>query len=162
MQYFVPKSIAEYPYSTMPDLVRCPDNNDLSLATAKLPKNSTLEEYVAYLDKTNKFAYTDYKRENMSNATVANLPAKELLYTYMDEYRGEDEIIKVLEITASSGNRTYEIKFTSPQFQFDDLIPTVRKMIDSINILPMPPCNFVRDNASLSEGKCTLKSSLGG
>ena len=57
-----------------------------------------------------------------------------------------------------SGNKTYEIKYESPQLQFDDLLPTVEQMISSMKILPMPPCNFVREaNDTVYEGKCILK-----
>lgn len=156
-----PKSIAKFPYKdSMPEYVQCPEKNDLSVATSRLPKNSTLDEYINYLETTNKFAYTDYNVENSSSTTLASFPARELLYTFIDEYQGQDEIIKVLEVIAYSGNRTYEVKYTSPQMQFDDLTPIVKKMINSIKILPMPPCNFVQNDTESFGGKCTLKSSL--
>ena len=62
-------------------------------------------------------------------------------------------------MTAISGSHAYEISYTSPRLEFDDLMPAVQQIIDSLKIFPMPPCNFVRDEPSSSEGKCILKPS---
>ena len=105
-----------------------------------------------------KFDSTNYKQESLSDIVIAGLPAKKLLYTYFGEYQHQDELIKGLQATIFSGNKTYEIKYESPQLQFDDLLPTVEQMISSLKILPMPPCNFVRAaNDTVYEGKCVLK-----
>jgi len=158
-----PNSTLEYPdKDNLPDFSQCPRVNEVILATANLPKNTTIDEYVSYIEASEKFSVTDYKRENLSDTTIAGLPAKKLIYSYFDEYQGQDEFIKAIEVIALSGDKSYEIKYESPQLQFDDLFPIVQSMIDSIKILPMPPCNFVRnENVTSSyadQGKCVLRA----
>ena len=117
-----------------------------------------MEEYISYIQASQKFSFTNYKQESLSDIVIAGLPAKKLLYTYFGEYQHQDEFIKGLQVILLSGNKTYEIKYESPQLQFDDLLPTVEQMISSLKILPMPPCNFVREaNDTVYEGKCVLK-----
>ena len=152
----------EYPdKEVLPDFVQCPRVNEVMLATGNLPKNTTIDEYVSYVEASEKFSVTDYKRENLSDTTIAGLPAKILTYSYFDEYKGRDEFIKAIQEIALSGDKSYEIKYESPQLQFDDLFPIVQRMIDSIKILPMPPCNFVKDENITSsyadQGKCVLR-----
>ncbi len=157
-----PNSTLEYPdKEVLPDFVQCPRVNEVMLSTGNLPKNTTIDEYVSYVEASEKFSVTDYKRENLSDTTIAGLPAKILTYSYFDEYKGQDEFIKAIQVVALSGDKSYEIKYESPRLQFDDLFPIVQRMIDSIKILPMPPCNFVKDEnitSSYSQGKCVLRA----
>jgi hypothetical protein len=159
-----PNSTLEYPYKdTMPNLSHCRFINEVVFSTANLPKNTSLDEYVSFVESSAKFSFTDYKIENLTDITVSGLPAKKLVYTYFDQYQGQDEFIKTLEVIALSGDKSYEITYKSPHLQFDDLFPIVQRMIDSIKILPMPPCNFVKnENVSTSytfdQGKCVLRA----
>lgn len=158
-----PNSTLEYPdKEVLPDFIQCPRVNEVMLATANLPKKTTIDEYVSYVEASEKFRVTDYKHENLSDTTIAGLPAKILTYSYFDEYKGQDEFIKAIQVIALSGDKSYEIKYESPQLQFDDLFPIVQRMIDSIKILPMPPCNFVKDENITSsyadQGKCVLRA----
>jgi len=153
-----PKSMLEYPSEYSPDFSLCPNINEVLVATANLPKNATIEEYISYIQASQKFSYTNYKQENLSDFVIAGLPGKKLVYTYFGDYKHQGEFIKGLQVILLSGNKTYEIRYESPQLQFDDLLPTVEQMISSLKIFPMPPCNFVRQaNDTISEGKCILK-----
>jgi len=90
------------------------------------------------------------------NTTLAGYPAVNSTYTYLGEYKEQDEIIKALEVFTLYENRAYVISYFSPQLEFDDLRPKVQKMLDSFKIMPMPPCNFVKDEYG---GKCVLGDS---
>ena len=71
------------------------------------------------------FPFTDYKLEDFSNTTLAGLPAKKIVFSYLGEYKGQDQYIRSLSVTAISGSHAYEISYTSPRLEFDDLMPAV-------------------------------------
>ena len=143
-----PKSALESSY--------CPEAKQLVLAVRNLPQNTTEEDLLDYLDTIGRFEFTGNKLEGTNNATMAGFPALSSTYTYIGEYKNETEIIKGLEIVAFNGNRAYAISYFSPQLEFDDLLPVVQKMIESMKISPMPTCNFVNDEYG---GKCQLTAS---
>jgi len=68
----------------------------------------------------------------------------------MYKYLGENEIMTIKE------NKAYRFTYKSPILEFDDLLPTAQKMIDSLNIMAMPPCKFIEDKESAYGGKCVL------
>ncbi len=94
----------------------------------------------------------DFEMLESNSTTLSGLPATKIIYKYL----GENEIIKVEEIMTIKDNKAYHFIYTSPILEFDDLLPTVQKMIDSVNILAMPPCKFVEDKESAYGGKCAL------
>ena len=140
-----PKSVIESTY--------CPEAKQLTLAVRHLPQNTTQKDLTNYLDTAGRFEFAGYKLEGINNTTMAGFPAVSSTYTYIGDYRNETEIIKVLEIIAFNGNRAYAISYFSPQLEYDDLLPIVQEMIESIRIFAMPPCNFVKDQYG---GKCVL------
>jgi hypothetical protein len=150
-----PKSVLEHPYRDS-NITRCPEGKQVYLAVRNLPQNSSMEEILNYLNTAGRFEFTGYKVGDISNTSMAGSPAKKSTYTYLGEYNASDEIIKVLEILTIHGNRAYVVSYFSPQLEFDDLMPVVQKMIDSFKIMPMSPCNFVKDDYG---GKCILSGS---
>ncbi len=78
--------------------------------------------------------------------------AGKMVYTYL----GEEEIVKVQEIMTIDDNKAYHVTYTAPVLEFDDLLPTVQKMINSVKVLPMLPCKFEEDKESAFGGKCVL------
>lgn len=159
-----PKSALQYPYKDetfMTDYSQCPDAKDVSIGITKFPKNLTLEEYTDFLNKGNNFTLIDYNLLELNDTLLSSLPAKKIVYSYLGEYNDESEIIKVLNIVTIPGNRAYSFSYHSPILEFDDLMPTVQKIIDSLKITPMPPCNFTKNENSTDSGKCVLSSSVG-
>lgn len=130
----------------------------MTVTVSNLQKNTTLEEYAGSYTG-GKFSFTDYKLEEFGNTTLAGLPAKKIVFSYLGDYQGQDQYIKSLSVITISGNNAYEISYHSPRLEFDDLMPAVQQIIDSLKIFPMPPCNFVRDEPLSSEGKCVLRPS---
>lgn len=147
-----PKSILERPYQYS-NTTSCPQGKEVLISIDKLPKNATLKEFLNYLEVSNKFVYTGYKPGNTSSTTLSGFPAIKSIFTYLGEHNGTDEIIRVLQVSTIYGNRIYTVSYFSPQLEFGDLMPTVQKMIESFKIMPMPVCNFVKDEYG---GKCVL------
>jgi hypothetical protein len=150
-----PKSVLEHPYMDS-NMTSCPEGKQVYLAVRNLPQNSSMEEILDYLNTAGRFEFTDYKLGEINNTSISGFPAKKSTYTYLGEYNGSDEIIKVLEILTIHDNKAYVVSYFSPQLEFDDLMPVVQKMIDSFKIMPMSPCNFVKDDYG---GKCILSGS---
>ena len=142
-----PKSGLEFPYKGkgyLEDYSQCPNMNEVTISVSNIPKNTTLQEYTSY-HSGGKFSFTDYKLEDFGNTTLAGLPAKKMVFSYLGDYKGQDQYIRSLNVITISGNNAYEISYSSPRLEFDDLMPAVQQIIDSLKIFPMPPCNFVRD-----------------
>ena len=49
------------------------------VTTANIPKDTTMEEFISYIQASQKFSYTNYKQENLIDIVVAGLPAKKLV-----------------------------------------------------------------------------------
>lgn len=159
-----PKSILEYPYKDkgfMTDYSECPDSKEVTIGINKFPRNVTLDEYVNLFSKVKNLSLIDYKLLEVNNSLLSGLPARKSVYSYLGENNDENEIIKVLEIVTIPGNRAYTVSYHSPILEFDDLLPTVQKIVDSLKITPIPQCNFVKNENFTEGGKCVLKSPAG-
>ena len=153
-----PMSVLEHPYKEeyLSNITRCPEGKQVVVAVHKLPQNTTLQDFLNYLDVVGRFAFTGYKLGDLNRTTMSRFPAMKSTYTYLGEYKDEEEILRVLEVFTIYGNWAYGVSYFSPQLEFDDLLPTVQKMIESVKITSMPPCNFVEDEYG---GKCMLSAS---
>lgn len=157
-----PKSILEYPYKDkgfMTDYNECPDSKEVSIGINKFPRNVTLEEYVTFGNMGRNFTLMNYKLIEVNDTLLSGFPAKRSVYSYLGDYSDESEIIKVLEIVTIPGNRAYTVTYDSPILEFDDLLPIVKKIVESLKITDMPPCNFVENENFTGGGKCVLGSS---
>ena len=121
-----------------------------------MPLNATLKQYTDFAWNFLNLTLTDFNPIQRNSTSVSGIPAESNTYTYLDEFEGKDETIKTLEVITVFENRAYKITFSSPQFDFDDLLPTVQKIINSIKILPMPPCHFIKNETMPYGGACEL------
>lgn len=67
-----------------------------------------------------------------TSLTSSSTPAMKLVYTWDN---GQTEM-KTMDIYTISGNNAYTITFGAPVDKFDSYIPTIQKMIDSLEIEP--------------------------
>jgi hypothetical protein len=97
-------------------------------------QNKTLEEYAASLITIYNKTLTDFNLiESNTNTTLAggnNNPAYGLIYTH----RVDGTNYKKMEIGTIIGDRIYFIKYSADEKQFSNYLPTIRMMINSLQI----------------------------
>jgi hypothetical protein len=106
----------------------------------KLPNhNVTLNKYINdslsfYREPlTENFNLTDFKVIELNvNTTLWNNTAHKLLYsTYSEEYNND---LRVMEIWTLNGDRAFLIRYIAEAQKYDLYLPTIQKMIDSLDI----------------------------
>ncbi|HET7148873.1 MAG TPA: PsbP-related protein [Candidatus Nitrosopolaris sp.] len=65
-----------------------------------------------------------------TNNVLAGLPSYKLIYTYL----GENTIFKAMEIGAIKGDKVYILTYEAGIKEYNDYLPIIQKMIDSIGI----------------------------
>jgi hypothetical protein len=138
----------------------CLDSSiNLHIDVSNLPPNMTLNEFVtSYLGMV-KLDQTDFRIINSTtNDTLSGIPAYSIEYTVKREpfeltsYEAL-ETVKFYEIIAVKADRGYGIRYNAGVQDFDKYLPAVKEMAASLEILPMPPCKYVKDEYS---GKCVM------
>ena len=93
--------------------------------------NLNLNEYLTRITNDYEARLKEFKViESNSNSILADKPAYKLVFT--DE---EDEIYyKTMDIGTIIGDKVYLLSYTEQREQYPDYLPTVQKMINSLNI----------------------------
>jgi eukaryotic-like serine/threonine-protein kinase len=77
-------------------------------------------------------ALTNYQVIESTPIVVNNIPAYKIVDTYTDPDKFGN--VKSMSIEVLKGNKQYDMLFTSEPEKFDNLLPTIQKMIDSFQI----------------------------
>lgn len=112
----------------------------------------TLNEYLDAVLDSYKLQFTDFQILEIENSTLSQKPAVKVIYTH----NIVDDILKKLQIFTINDQKGYYIEYASPELEFDDYQYIVEKMINSLEILKMPPCNYVKESYDSLFEKCTL------
>ena len=102
--------------------------------------NDFQEDKIFSLDEYKNFALkkiqninpnTEITDKSTSKTTLSNLKAYKLVYTRKDEGCS----LRVMEIGTVRGGKAYFITYTAEEKQYSELLPTVKKMINSFQIV---------------------------
>jgi hypothetical protein len=104
---------------------------DMTIDDISDEKGIALAQYASGSISDLKQSVKNFKLVGLNtNSVLAGLPAYKSIYTYV----GENTIFKDMEIGAIKGNKVYILTYEAGINEYNDYLPIIQKMIDSVEI----------------------------